>query len=313
MKNTRILSVVGMLACLIFAWTNSAIAKDNIDRLIVFGDSLSDPGNAYILLGEQSLPPYDLIPDAPYAIGGHHFSNGSTWAEQFARKVQAQAKPVYRSENNTNFAVGGARARPHAGVDLTMQVGMYLSQSATTSTDDDVFVIFIGGNDIRDAIELLATDPSGASSALLLQAALMSIQDNIDALVGSGAHRFVIANAPDLSLVPALQGQPDVVKFAASQLTINFNQGLDLIIAGISNIPLVEVKKFDVFTLINDVVSNPSSYDLDVVDSACIVTGVIVKSACNNKNEHLFWDGIHPTRAGHKIIANSAFSLFNGN
>src|ERR1043165_1234372 len=61
------------------------------DRIVVFGDSLSDPGNAFALTGQHLTPPsygmttpedlLTLIPDAPYARGGNHFSNGPTWIE----------------------------------------------------------------------------------------------------------------------------------------------------------------------------------------------------------------------------------------
>jgi hypothetical protein len=43
-----------------------------------FGDSLSDPGNFYVVTGQQSVAPYAPIPSAPYAIGGHHFTNAAT-------------------------------------------------------------------------------------------------------------------------------------------------------------------------------------------------------------------------------------------
>jgi hypothetical protein len=53
---------------------------------------LSDPGNAFALAGDASMPPDFmlsplLVPSAPYAKGGHHFSNGATWIEQYARSV----------------------------------------------------------------------------------------------------------------------------------------------------------------------------------------------------------------------------------
>ena len=58
--------------------------------IVVFGTSLSDSGNAFALRGGTNTPPDYLldpflVPGAPYARGGHHFSNGATWIEQFAR------------------------------------------------------------------------------------------------------------------------------------------------------------------------------------------------------------------------------------
>ena len=63
------------------------------------GDSLSDPGNAFALTGEQSVPPYDtldpfLVPSAPYARGGHHLSNGATWVEQLGKTLKVNKSVV---------------------------------------------------------------------------------------------------------------------------------------------------------------------------------------------------------------------------
>ena len=66
------------------------------DGIVVFGDSLSDPGNAFALTGENLTPPsygmsglelLTLVPDAPYAKGGNHFSNGPTWIEDLGRSI----------------------------------------------------------------------------------------------------------------------------------------------------------------------------------------------------------------------------------
>jgi hypothetical protein len=59
-----------LLASLVLA--PAAFAAD-VARLVFFGDSLSDPGNYFIAFGTVSRAPFEPIPDAPYAIGGHHF------------------------------------------------------------------------------------------------------------------------------------------------------------------------------------------------------------------------------------------------
>jgi hypothetical protein len=72
----------------------------------VFGDSLSDPGNAFALNGGQIVAPPDygmttlleliqLVPEAPYAL--HRFSNGPTWIEILAGTIGlgASVKPAF--------------------------------------------------------------------------------------------------------------------------------------------------------------------------------------------------------------------------
>ncbi|MCX7056079.1 MAG: SGNH/GDSL hydrolase family protein, partial [Proteobacteria bacterium] len=86
-------------------------------RIVVFGDSLSDPGNYYAAFGTLSLPPYAPLPDSPYAIGRAHYSNGPTWIEQLADTLDrsGDARPALRhSAHAANYAVGRARARAAA-------------------------------------------------------------------------------------------------------------------------------------------------------------------------------------------------------
>src|SRR5258705_10790567 len=74
------------------SWAVADGLRRPFDRIVVFGDSLSDPGNAFALNGGQTVSPPDygmsgvagngipevitLIPDAPYA--SRRFSNGRT-------------------------------------------------------------------------------------------------------------------------------------------------------------------------------------------------------------------------------------------
>src|SRR5436190_23608196 len=109
-------TTVSLIALLLAvpAW---AEAQSRFSGIVVFGTSLSDPGNAFALVGDSSTPPDFalsplLIPSAPYAKGGHHFSNGATWVEQFARSIElsGSVRPALSNPNATNFAAGAARA-----------------------------------------------------------------------------------------------------------------------------------------------------------------------------------------------------------
>ncbi len=293
-------------------------AHKPVDGLVVFGDSLSDPGNAYRLLGVALTPPYEtldvlLVPDAPYAIGDHHFSNGETWIEQFARslEIQAAAGPAFSGlAGRSNYAVGGARARSSgSGVDLTDQVTLYLSRSSGQAEPESLHVIEFGGNDIRDAIAALAVDPTGGVSSDIVGAALQATADNIGALYGAGAREFLIANAPDLSLTPAIRIL-DLIRpgsvMAAAIISAQYNAGIDALIAQLSiQLPGVSLKKLDIYTLLGDVVSNPDLYRLSNTTEACLTPNQPPFS-CRNAKRYFYWDGIHPTRAGHALLAEFA-------
>ena len=107
------MATLALLICVGPLSANERSAEHGYARLVVFGDSLSDPGNYYAAYHEVSLRPFAPIPDAPYAIGGLHFSNGATWVEQLGREMHSgnSAGPALRHLGGTNFAVGRARAR----------------------------------------------------------------------------------------------------------------------------------------------------------------------------------------------------------
>jgi outer membrane lipase/esterase len=299
-----------------------AFAHKAYDRVVVFGDSLSDPGNAYYLLGTALTPPYAtlnalLIPDAPYAIGGHHFSDGPTWIEQFSRSLdlKSSAGPALVNDSKShrqrnNYAIGGARARNSgSGIDFTDQVNIYLSRGDGSNNAASLYVVEFGGNDVRDAIAALAIDPTGGVSASIITDALTALSDNILSLYASGARVFLIANSPDLSLTPAIRTL-DLLSpgsgMAAAIISAQFNADFDALLAQLqAQLPAVSIAKLDIYHELHNIVANPDQYRLSNVTDPC-VTPNIPPYSCRMAKRTLFWDGIHPTKRGHAIFAELA-------
>lgn len=306
----------GCLA-LALAAAGTAGAQAPSGPVVVFGTSLSDPGNAFALLGATNTPPdYSvdpfLVPDRPYARGGQHFSNGATWIEQYAglRGLSASVQPAFRDAGAkaSNYAVGGARAREVPNnVHLSLQVATFLHSSGGAAPSDALYVIEMGGNDLRDA--LLAGQVGGPA---IIQDAITSIAANIGTLYAAGARRFFVWNAPDLGLTPAIRAFdvlfPGTAAAAtgASQL---FNFHLDFALGMLkTDLPGIEFLRLDVFQKLHAVVAAPEDFGLTEVATACI-TPSVQPFACTNPDEHLFWDGIHPTRSVHGILAHEAAAV----
>ena len=282
-------------------------------RLVVFGDSLSDPGNFYAAFGLSSQAPYSIVPSAPYTIGGHHFTNGKTWAEQLAMRLHSPASglPALVSPGtNTNYAVGGARARPNAPgfpyYDLTTQVGLYLATFHGQADGGAIHVVWLGGNDLRDALAAAAVDPTLASSEAILSEAVQSTASNILSLWAAGARLFLVPNAPDLSQTPAVEALGPAAAGGALELTAAFNAALGQALAQLDGLPGIRLIRLDDFALLDSVVANPDGFDLGDGTTPCLRFGVVADAVCEEPREHLFWDGIHPTTAGHGIVAGAA-------
>ena len=295
------------LFILALAFASLAQAGGCQNRFVAFGDSLSDPGNFYAVFGVTVKAPFALIPDAPYAIGGHHFSNGPTWVERLAERLDSPASgaPALAQPGVfTNYAVGGARARLHASpYDLSTQVGLFLTNFRGQACPDALYVILIGGDDLRDALVALPTGGPAAAGAIV-GAAVTGIADSVGALWSAGARRFLILDAPDISHAPAVRMAGPAAIGAASVLSASFNAGLGQAILQLQAVlPQIEITRFDDNALLTAIIATPQAFELSDVTDPCLRFGVIEDAICEEPSAFLFWDGLHLTSAGHRIVA----------
>ena len=310
--------------------SSMVIADSGYSDMIVFGDSLSDPGNAFVVTGDISIRPYneDNIPDAPYPVGGLHFSNGETWAENLSAVLQLHGGtgPALRTPTFSNYAFGSARAASSAGgpFDLSAQVGQYFADTGGSVDSEALYTVFIGGNDVRDAliafnIALQQTLIAGgtlpealaagqAAAEVILTDAVTTIADNIIALTSQGARNFLVPNVPNIGLVPAITDLGGDAATLATQLSFSFNLALENALYSIELALPVNITRFDVFTLISSVAAAPDAFGLTNVTDACLIPEVIAHAVCKHPDDYLFWDGIHPTRVGHNLLAEHALS-----
>jgi len=305
------MGVLSML--LLFAVSSSYAGNAAYSGLIVFGDSLSDPGNVYALTGQQSVAPYEPVPTFPYAIGGNHFSNGKTYVELLARRlhINVTAKPTFNPDivRATNYAVGAARARvggPPRLLDLTGEVNAFLSDFNNIAPPDALYVIWIGGNDVRDALEAAFFDPTLATSFGILAAAIDGEAANIGALATAGAKKFLVLNAPNLAVTPAVMALGPQATGAAMMFAAGFNNGLSAALDGLELLfPDIDIVRFDTFDFLTRVAANGADYGLPQTTVPCLTFGVVDHAVCARPKDYMFWDAIHPTKATHRILSKS--------
>lgn len=317
--------------------------RDTLAGLVIFGDSVSDTGNKFFDTGLLNRPPYDLldefrVPDGPYARGGLTHSNGAVWIQQLARPLglARDTRPSLAPRRpGSNYAYGGARARGSATAPnrhLPQQIADFMADVNYSPSVDPLYVLFIGGNDVVDAVKALQDDPTGATSVGIIVEALTSIAGSVQTLYNSGlgAREFLVFNVPDLGLTPSFNPPlniPEAPLYGAC-FTLLFNlggdestypppynlycsafgfpdaiPGFETIVSGLeAALPGTTFTRIDAFGLFHDIVANAESYGLDNVTDTC-VTPNIPPYACRKPDSYLFWDGIHPTRAGHAVIA----------
>jgi outer membrane lipase/esterase len=286
------------LALFVAALASAPASAGPYDTLVVFGDSLSDNGNnaaTGLVDPLQVITGNTYIPSKTYAPGT--YSNGPVWASDFAAMIGLPLGPSLAG--GTDFAFGGATTgAPGSGPNgfpfsLLVQTGQYLTATGNHASANGLYVIAGGGNDARDA---LAAIGGGAEIPATILATATSFAANVgtmvDALQAAGAQHIVVWDAPNVGLAPAVVASG--AGALATFLTASMNDALAARLAGEPG-----VTTFDIFGLGTRIAANPALFGFTNVSDAC---GANVGANCN---QYAYWDGIHPTAATHRLIADA--------
>ena len=254
-------------------------------RIIVFGDSLSDTGNFYHMNG-------GLKPPAPYFNG--RFSNGPLWIEYLADDLGMQLLP------EDNYAVGGATTGHDNSNDgfagltypgLQDEIAKFLGSHQGAAADPDaLYVVWAGANDF-----LALLNPAGSSTASLGDGVRNTIQAVL-ALYSAGARQILVLNVPDLGVTPLgrASGFGEVISQGCAAYNQSLETNLDALAA--AGIPTIRV---DSFSVLRRMVDFPMSFGFTNVSEPFLAVG-------GDPDWFLFWDPVHPTTRGHRVLADEA-------
>ncbi len=327
MKN-RLVTLLGALALSLVGMpgTSSAMPLATMPTtMYVLGDSLSDVGNLFI--ATSPLPGGPLPQDPPYFQG--RFSNGQIYAEYLWQNLGFPGDLSPSLAGGTNYAVGGARSRYHrfdldgtfdpladtsgfAPFTLLGQRDALLDPSTGPgggSLDASaLYTVWNGSNDVADAFAIYAGGDPTTALALLAQSA-SDLVGVIGSLATAGARDFLIPTVPNLGLVPEVQALLPIFPGAqslAETLSQTFNGFVDAGLAGIG----ANIIRLDTFELLTALANDPTAFDLPAdlnTKDACFSGFVGVGgTVCDNPENYLFWDMIHPSALTHRVLGNAA-------
>lgn len=288
MKSSPLLGAVLASLMLCCAATSQASTYSN---LVVFGDSLSDPGNALALTG-------GLFPPAPYS---GTFSNGPTAVQYLASSLGVSAQ---------NYAVGGAMTdtRNYLALDIpslapalgnTGIASQIASWSPSATTASSLFVIWGGPNDFSYNFGLAAGGAAVDFNAVVAQT-IGNIAAGITTLAAQGAHDFLIPYLPDLGLTPRASANGAGFASFASTLSAAYNAGLDATLDSLETGLGLTIQRFDTAQYMQGIIASPASVGLSNVTTPCIAAGAAtIAGGCVG---YLYFDDIHPTTYAHSLI-----------
>lgn len=286
----RFWMITGLLAA--SAGAQAGTISFPFQQFVVFGDSVSDTGNATA----NNVDPAVL----PYYDSGRYTDGAATlpstqlqgvWHEQLA---QQSGIPAAQAEVNggTNYAYGGAitgfGAPGYLG--LQDQVNIFLRKS--TPSANALYLFWGGVNDVT--LAYIQTDEAANYAATT---AVRNIQQQIGTLAANGARNFLWVNLPPIKDFPSERNSPLDLN-AAAQL---FNsQQLTAIQQLQSEYAGIKITSVDVYALWSQIFADPGKYGfVDLTDDAQGQPGV-------DPDTYFYWLGDHPTSAVHKEVAELA-------
>ncbi len=266
------------------------------DKVVVFGDSLSDNGN---------LALFGAAPPPPYSNG--RFSNGDVWTQQLGF---GELNGFGNVNGSTDFAFGGARTDAQSvPPGMEVQFGAFLADHGTF--DSHTLVTLWGGaNDVFQAIPVAAVN---ANPVGVMQTAGGTAAFDIAGIAGgissAGAGTILIPNLPTLSVTPAFNGSPAAPLADAGEQAFNATL-VTQIEATAKAHPHTNFILMDVNAAGVVIREAPGLFGFTNVTQSCF-NGATV---CATPNSYFYWDGVHPTTAGHHLIAELAMEyIYYGN
>lgn len=309
-----------------------------ISQMVVFGDSLSDTGRvlAATQLSQLTSTKYDLRPTVPWYDSGRWTNGpsntgsattdpktkktayGGVWHERLADKLKI---PRATSAGN-NWAYGGATTKVGVFAQILLNMGSqveaYLGNSPTI-TPTQLFALWGGGNDVRDAA--LADGATVDSIKAAATTALANIKGQIAALAAKGAKQFLWPNLPPLEKTPEAALLAQVKKDGLKQASELFrDQQAAAVAMLLKDTPGISIKTLDVHGEFLRILAKPADYGLtELAKGVVSVTdgkfsdqkfGVTANEMMQvDPDQYLFWDQIHPTARTHDLIAMQAYMM----
>lgn len=192
---------------------------------------------------------------------------------------------------------------------LRSQVSNFISSLGSLSlSQTDIVTVWAGANDqFQNTVDQ--------------RVVVGNITQSIKDLYNKGARRFLVLNLPNLGDTPGFRSN-FIMRSLLNSRTSSFNSSLS---TALRNLKLshASIKLYDVNGLFKSIIRTPTNFGLDDTSNSCWALnaagndiewtgdgncGVYDSNsgAAFNAERILFWDPIHPSTEGHKIIADRA-------
>ncbi|KAI8051019.1 GDSL lipase/esterase [Syncephalis plumigaleata] len=270
-----------------------ALNVNTYNNVIVFGNSVSDNGNAFRLT-KGAYPDPDLFYQGRY-------SNGPIWIDQLQSKFHPSVE---------DYAYGGAttddRLVPSVSSDANVPV---------PSIHDQVTKLYAGKQTskekkIKHALHIIepanndyiyTAGPKMDTNTTFISECVGNVVDSVDSLYKLGARNVLVFGVAAMELTPYFLSQPKPVQTAVEKTSTAHNKLLKTRLAEYRKQHSdIKLYYFDFKNYMVNVISKSDQYNLKNTVASCLSQDR--KTRCANPTEYFFWDMFHPTTRGHELL-----------
>jgi phospholipase/lecithinase/hemolysin len=277
-------------------------------KLFVFGDSLSDTGNIFNIT--RNFGSRFTIPQSPPFFQGR-FSNGPMWVDYFGDSIGLKpslSTSLTSNNQGINFSFGGSNTDNNAFVPfipgMRRQVELFTQPFLNSNEKLDSNGIYVLWTGTTDYIVSGVTD---------VDKVVQNISNSVSLLTQAGAKNVLVFNLPDLGKTPDAAAKGSSSTF--TDLASRHNQTLATALNNFRSQPNINVVPVDISSRFNQLLANPGELGIKNTTDACVIaTGFLdlnIQSVCNNPNDFLFFDDVHPTTLVHRLISETALTALN--
>ena len=275
-KNFRLAKSIDKL----FPHSNASL--DNIDRLVIFGDSLSDSNGRMFEKSLHTFPSYNQ-----YYEG--RFTNGFVWGEYLS-------SPAFLNKKMVNFAEGGSTSASYSPFNLRSNFLSNLDRQIKTyqPSSKDLAILFAGANDY----------------ILLHKNNVLKVVgdqiNEVEKLLSSGVKNVLVMGMPDISLTPESERSGNQREYKNISITHNFllQKNVDELK---EKYPAAKIFFFDISTALNEIITIAREIGYDTTHSytnhGYIHNLMETDPLLNISPDYLYNDGVHPTQEVHQTFA----------